>query len=75
MAPVVTVVTLGWLIAGAVLWATDAPSEQRWTSLAGILVGLVLLPVMALRDRRTGRGQVSRGRTAPAPPRRPPNPA
>lgn len=52
MLPFMLAGTLGWAIAGLVLLGTDAPAQWRWTCLAGVLVGVVMLPLMAIRDRR-----------------------
>jgi hypothetical protein len=41
-----------WAVAGLVLLAAEAPDEWLWTCLAGFLLGLALLALMILRDRR-----------------------
>jgi hypothetical protein len=44
-----------WALAGLVLQVSDAPASWRWTCLAGVLLGLAALPLLAVRDRRRRR--------------------
>lgn len=44
-----------WAVVGVVGLAVDAPRGWLWTALAGGLLGLALLLLMAVHDRRRGR--------------------
>jgi len=55
MLPVALAGTGVWAVVGLVLLAVDAPAQWRWTCLAGFLLGLGLIALMAIRDRRRGR--------------------
>lgn len=61
MVPFMLAGTLGWAVAGLVLLHTDAPTPWRWTCLAGVLLGVVMLPLMAIRDRRQRRRRQPEG--------------
>lgn len=52
MVPFAVAGTAIWAIAGLIMLAAGAPHHLLWTSLAGVLLGLVGLMVMLLRDRR-----------------------
>lgn len=63
MVPFLLVGTGVWAVAGLILLGTGAPTPWRWTCLAGVLLGLVMLPPMVIRDRRRRR-QASGGSTS-----------
>jgi Protein of unknown function (DUF2530) len=44
-----------WAVVGVVGLAVDAPRGWLWTALAGVLLGLALLVLMAVHDRRRRR--------------------
>jgi hypothetical protein len=44
-----------WAVTGVVLLVAGAPDGWLWTCLAGVLVGLAALPVLAWHDRHRGR--------------------
>lgn len=46
-----------WAVVGLILLATEAPEEWLWTCLAGFLLGLALLALMIVRDRRSRRSR------------------
>ena len=46
-----------WVGVGLVALAVDAPRGWVWTALAGFVLGLALLGLMAVRDRRRRHGQ------------------
>lgn len=64
MVPFVLAGTGVWAVAGLILLGTGAPGEWRWTCLAGVLLGLVMLPPMTIRDRRRRRQSASGGSTS-----------
>ncbi|MGH3681017.1 MAG: DUF2530 domain-containing protein [Natronosporangium sp.] len=41
-----------WAVVGVVLLVAGAPSGWLWTCLAGVLLGLVMLPILVVHDRR-----------------------
>lgn len=52
MVPFAVIGTLVWAVVGLALLAADAPVEWRRICLAGFLLGLPGIGLMALRDRR-----------------------
>jgi len=52
MLPFAVVGTVIWAVVGLVLLAADAPLEWRRICLAGFLLGLPGIALMAVRDRR-----------------------
>lgn len=54
-APFVAVLTLGWMLAAGALQWSGAPADWQRTGTFGILIGLALLAVTLLRDRRAHR--------------------
>lgn len=52
MLPFAVVGTLAWAVVGLVLLAADAPARWQRMCLAGFLLGLLGIALMALRDRR-----------------------
>lgn len=55
MVPFALAGTAGWIAAGLVLLVIGAPAEWLRTCLAGVLLGLALLVLMIIRDRRRPR--------------------
>jgi hypothetical protein len=55
MVPFALAGTAIWAVVGLVLLAVGAPDEWLWTCLAGFLLGLALLALMVVRDRRRPR--------------------
>lgn len=51
-----------WAVVGVVLLVAGAPAGWLWTCLAGVLVGLVMLPVLVVHDRRRPGRRRSRER-------------
>jgi len=44
-----------WAVVGLILLVTGAPDKWLWTCLAGFLLGLALLLLMVIRDRKRSR--------------------
>lgn len=61
MAPVMLAGTIGWAVAWGLLAAAGGSPAWQRTCVVGVLLGLIMLPVMAIRDRR------HRSRSAPPP--------
>lgn len=55
MVPIALAGTGIWAAVGLVLLLAGAPSGWLWTCLAGLLLGLVALPVLIGHDRRRVR--------------------
>lgn len=53
--PFVAVATVGWALASGALRLAGAPAEWQRIAILGALIGLPLLTVVLLRDRRRAR--------------------
>jgi Flp pilus assembly protein TadB len=59
MVPITLTGLVAWVVAGLVVLLAGGPAGWLRISLAGLVIGLALLAVMVVRDRRRARRQAS----------------
>jgi hypothetical protein len=65
MVPFALAGTVLWALAGLVLLFAGAPTDWLWTCLAGVLLGVPGLAIMAVHDRHRDRRRARATGTQP----------